>query len=152
MNKKCYLRVLLLIIPVLLIAQTENKTESTDSPYYWEQRGLEDGKSSLGLKTTFAGAGGCVLGGVGGGLLGAPTLLTAGLPGSAGCIGGWGIGALLQQEPTVPTSESLKNQDAYMRGYKKGKSQSNTVSLIVGSGTTALAILATAMLWTYYYY
>ncbi len=140
---------LVVICPLILIAQSESET--IDSPLYWEQQGLEDGKSSLALKTVAAGAGGCLLSGVGG-LIAIPTALTGGAGGSLGCLGGWGLGSLAQQEPSPPLSASLVCQDAYMRGYKKGKSRSNTTSLLVGAGTTVIAIVATAFVWTAAYY
>ena len=140
---------LILSFPLIIMAQTDS--EATDSPLYWEQRGLEDGKSSLALKTVSAGIGGCLFGGIGG-LIATPTALTGGAGGSLGCLAGWGLGSLAQQEPAIPFSASLTCQDAYTRGYKKGKAKANTTALLVGSGTTLVAIVATALVWTSYYY
>ncbi len=132
------------LLPLTLKAQ--ESTGDTTSSVYWEQRGLEDGRSGLTFKTIAAGTGGCVLGSVGG-LVFSP-LITGGLGGSLGCLGGWGLGSITQREPSPPISKSLFYQEAYSRGYKKGKAQSNTIALLVGAGTTVLAIVGTALVWS----
>ncbi|NLI99418.1 hypothetical protein GX441_12295 [bacterium] len=77
-----FFAVLAALLPLTLKAQ--EFTGDTASSVYWEQKGLEDGRSGLAFKTIAAGSGGCLLGSVGG-LVFSP-LITGGLGGSLGCL------------------------------------------------------------------
>jgi hypothetical protein len=111
----------------------------------WERRGEVDGGSTAGTKSLLAGTGGCVFGTLGGLMLGAPTMLTAGGGGTVGCLGGWGLGHIGQQAPKPP-SDNRVYKEAYLRGFQRGVNRSNTTAILVGSGTTLLAILGTALI------
>jgi len=111
----------------------------------WERRGEVDGGSTAGTKSLLAGAGGCAFGTLGGLVLGAPTMLTAGGGGAVGCLGGWGLGHIGQQAPRPP-SDNRVYKEAYFRGYQRGVNRSNTTAILVGSGTTLLTILGTALI------
>ncbi len=131
---------LILSFPLILIAQTES--EESDSLYYWEQQGFEDGKEAMALKTMAAGAGGCGLGAIG--LLSGSELSGGCVPslvgGSLGCLGGWGLGSLTQKKPAPPLSESPAYQEAYMQGYRKGKLRADINALVVGAGAAVVPV------------
>lgn len=116
------------------------QTQPKQSPEYWEQKGYEDGKSGLALKSTLAGISGCGTGTIGmfvPWIIGVPLI-------PSGCLGGWGLGHLGQASASPPTNTA--GYEAYLRGYRRGVNNSNITSLLIGTGTTLVGVIGVVLI------
>jgi hypothetical protein len=114
------------------------------SPEYWERVGYADGSKAAGPKAALAGVGACIgvpLGGYLGAATGAGTqgcVIGMAAGGLAGCLGGKGLAATAPGEAVSPTSDPV-SREAYMRGFRKGVDNSNTIATGVGAGAAILS-------------